>query len=478
MSASIWTPLADGDEYVLKSDLESDDAESTAVGFKEEEAALGDAILQDIRDAVRFLTLTPEGFGAVGVELGATATDQTIPLTKFFNAINANPGIQARLPKLLYGISSELPRIKVSGVKVRGSGSQSLHDVGLASSQTTIKWIGGSGGTMQQMYPDVGATAQRLDGIEFIGITYDCASVAAKGFVCKSVRNSEISVVGLNGTTTTLEFGSLATASLGESADLQDNVIDAVARNVDGAGANGTAIRITGTVDANVSLNIFRRVLVQHSAVPGIVHENSDNNVWLDCRVFHVGGAASNSIVWQGSNASLAETARGETYVKLSTVLAAIAKGTSSYTYPATTITILALDTDNGTPIPTRETGASVFTLTGQGIFDYFAANKWAVGDSVANAAAARGLISSTSGIIIVNGGEDHLRFYNSAISGGWAARMRGTNFALERLVGSGYYQLSGAAIPDYADDTAAAAGGVPLNGIYRTTSTLKIRMV
>jgi hypothetical protein len=35
----------------------------------------------------------------------------------------------------------------------------------------------------------------------------------------------------------------------------------------------------------------------------------------------------------------------------------------------------------------------------------------------------------------------------------------------------------AGEALGDYADDTAAAAGGVPLNGAYRTGSVLKIRV-
>lgn len=32
-------------------------------------------------------------------------------------------------------------------------------------------------------------------------------------------------------------------------------------------------------------------------------------------------------------------------------------------------------------------------------------------------------------------------------------------------------------ALEDYADDTAAAAGGVPVNGLYRTGSTIKVRV-
>jgi hypothetical protein len=35
----------------------------------------------------------------------------------------------------------------------------------------------------------------------------------------------------------------------------------------------------------------------------------------------------------------------------------------------------------------------------------------------------------------------------------------------------------AGEALGDYADDTAAAAAGVPLDGVYRTGSVLKIRV-
>jgi len=31
--------------------------------------------------------------------------------------------------------------------------------------------------------------------------------------------------------------------------------------------------------------------------------------------------------------------------------------------------------------------------------------------------------------------------------------------------------------LPDHADDTAAASGGVPIGGLYRSTSTLKVRV-
>jgi hypothetical protein len=31
--------------------------------------------------------------------------------------------------------------------------------------------------------------------------------------------------------------------------------------------------------------------------------------------------------------------------------------------------------------------------------------------------------------------------------------------------------------LPDHADDSAAASGGVPIGGLYRSTSTLKVRV-
>jgi hypothetical protein len=31
--------------------------------------------------------------------------------------------------------------------------------------------------------------------------------------------------------------------------------------------------------------------------------------------------------------------------------------------------------------------------------------------------------------------------------------------------------------LPNYADDTAAASGGVPIGGLYRSTSTIKVRV-
>jgi len=43
-------------------------------------------------------------------------------------------------------------------------------------------------------------------------------------------------------------------------------------------------------------------------------------------------------------------------------------------------------------------------------------------------------------------------------------------------LTTSGFVKING--VPSYADDTAAAAGGVPVSGLYRTGSSLKIRVV
>lgn len=51
------------------------------------------------------------------------------------------------------------------------------------------------------------------------------------------------------------------------------------------------------------------------------------------------------------------------------------------------------------------------------------------------------------------------------------------TRSGLETLQNKTLYAPRIEGLGDFADDVAAAAGGVPLNGVYRTASTLKVRV-
>ena len=52
----------------------------------------------------------------------------------------------------------------------------------------------------------------------------------------------------------------------------------------------------------------------------------------------------------------------------------------------------------------------------------------------------------------------------------------RGVSNALN-VNSAGYIMMDQTALFNYVDDTAAAAGGVPINGLYHTNGTLKIRL-
>ncbi len=281
-------------------------------------------------------------------------TDDLTPLTRFLNSVMASTHRRGTLDNKIYAISGALPNINVNGVDIRGVGPSSNHDVGSASS-AHIKAITNTGFTMLTVAPTSGAGNQRLDGINLSGITFNANSQAAKGLVVQSIMRSNIDVTVLEATNTGMELGVVAT--LGEARDIQRNTFRYVGRQYSNAVAS---LRLTGDSTANTSFNVFELVDVNHYNAVAIISENADNNVWRDVRVYRAaGGSATNSIEWRGGSTSAVST-RGEFFYQLSTTVAAIAKGTGTYTVGAQNIIIDHLDTDNGTPTPTEETGASI----------------------------------------------------------------------------------------------------------------------
>lgn len=295
--------------------------------------------------------ISPEDFGAVGDGV----TDDLTALTNCWNAALNNTMLEIRCLAKTYATSGALPTINVSGFSLQGYGPSSNHDVG-AINGTCIKAITNSGFTIQTVAPTEGASAQRLDGVRIEGISFDGNSKAAKGLVIKSVRNGTFTVYAQECTTTCYELGVVTT--LGEACDLQDCVFRLYGSETTNT---GNVIQITGNATANVSMNNFLDVdIVQKNAI-GIISQNPDNNHWHKCRVFRAaGGSATVSIEWQGGATEPAST-RWEVYDKLTTTVAAAARGTGDgYVVPAKNIKIGVLDVANGTPAPTVGTGASV----------------------------------------------------------------------------------------------------------------------
>jgi len=307
------------------------------------------AVAESVQVALRRFVHVDQ-FGAVG----DGTTDDLTPLTQFFESAIANPGVPHRMGNKIYACSGALPTINVSGVLIYGVPGGS-HDVGTFGG-SVIRAKTGNSGTMLTVAPDSGGSNQGLQGWVIDGVTFDCAGVAAKGLVVKSSRYFYLDTYIANPTTDGLTFDVQTT--LGESRDTQYGFINYRARCVETPG--GVALRVTGDGTANTSFNLFNLVDIIHKDAQGIIEVNADNNTWSVCRVFRAsGGTATNSIEWQGG-ASSAVGCRAERFGLLSTTVAAIAKGTGTYTVAANGISIDRLDVENGTPAPTAETGASV----------------------------------------------------------------------------------------------------------------------
>jgi len=289
-------------------------------------------------------------FGAVG----DGTTDDFVPLTAFFNSAIASPGVPHFLGNATYATSEALPTISVSGVKIYGSGPSSNHDSG-AINGSCIKKIGAANGTILTVSPVSDVANQRLDGIVIDGVAFNGNQKAAKGLLIMSVRNSYFNCYAEECTTSNFELG--VVAALADAKDLQDCRFRLFARDLYSGGAG---LRLLGTSAANVSLNWFEVVDLVQSDQTGIICQNPDNNLWGVVRIYlQPAGTATNSIEWQGGTSALL-CSRFEVFEKLTCSLAAIAKGTGTYTVAAHDILIKTLDVENASPVPTVETGASI----------------------------------------------------------------------------------------------------------------------
>jgi len=292
-------------------------------------------------------------FGAVGNGV----TDDTTALTNFFSALIATPGTIGVIPAKTYAITSALPTINTTGVIVVGAGPAGSHNIGPLDVGAVIKWTGGAGGTMLTIAPTAGAGNAAITGIQLKGITFDANSLAAKGVVINSVHYSDFDFTVLNATSTGLELG--VVNPLGEFPSLQMNRFRYTSRQIEAAG--GIPLVLKGDTTGNVSFNWFEMIDLVHTNTVAAQVQNADNNMWGLVRTQKAGGgAAVNAIEWDGAAATNTR-ARAEQFLKLSGDLPSIAKGTGTFAFGAANIKIFNLDKENGTPVPTVETGASLY---------------------------------------------------------------------------------------------------------------------
>jgi len=295
--------------------------------------------------------LSPEDFGAVG----NGSTDDLTPLTNWLNAVMASSSRCGYMPAKTYAISGALPNISVSGVTITGAGPSSSHDVGSGPSGTILKAITNAGFTMMTVAPTEGASAQRLDSVRILGVSFACNSLAAKGLLVKSVFRGEFDVYAQEATTSGIELDVATT--LGEATSTQRNVFRIGGRQYSNS---APVLRLKGSSVGNASFNTFAQVDCAHYNASAIICENSDTNEWISARcVMAGGGSATYSAEFRGG-ATAALTCRSEHFHTFAGTKPVYVGGFTTYAEPAKDIRIDNLDTGNGSPDPIVEPGGTI----------------------------------------------------------------------------------------------------------------------
>jgi hypothetical protein len=304
--------------------------------------------------------------------------------------------------------------VERAGITLRGWGSDIAHDAGtpLANARAILNWTGSAGGTMLEFRSPAGGQMQTGGGC--IGIAFRANASAAVGLSVKSWGGGAFQRLYFdNPTTAGIDVGVIA-GSLVEPKDPQNNHFSQCgSRHLEVSGGTGGILRLDGDTAANASLNVFEQLDCQFLNGNAYQLNNCDNNTLVRCRAIRAGGGTGYAVLLNGSN-TFDLTARGNLFVHFSTngAIPSLSKGTSSFTYPAKNNHFFWLDSDNGTPEPTYETG-STGTWTKQngaqgGSLAGVIGIKAALGNDGSSLNAALAAIGDTS-LRVHNGSDSHV---------------------------------------------------------------------
>lgn len=275
------------------------------------------------------------------------------------NAVNSLPasGGLVVLPDGVTNISSTVV-IHKSNVLLIGHDSEVDHDLGTIDPATNLVWTGVPGGTMFIFSAVAGFTNQRLgrSGIEQAHL--DCGSSAGTALAIRSEyfgRYADLNIY--NCTHVAIDVG--VVSQLGEAGDSQHNDFHNISvRNLDGAGATGTAARLSGSATANSSFNTFTNVMVVHKDGNCLELDNSDNNEYLHFRCFRASGGTGVGVLLEGNSSS--QSARNEYFFHLEP-----GQGGLTQTQSSTGNVVIGYDQSNGSPGPVIDNGSLTWTSDG-----------------------------------------------------------------------------------------------------------------
>jgi hypothetical protein len=278
-------------------------------------------------------------------------------------AINSLPnGGIVFFPAGNYLITSTLS-IATSSITLQGSGGFGNADIGSTLSGTRIAWASGSASPMLTVAPVSGASNQALKRVTVSDLSLDCAGGASVGLLVNSSHFSSFRNLYLkNCVTAALDLN--VVASLGEARDdTKDNFQNISIRQLDGAGASGIGIRMDGDSGANASNNDFVNVSILHLNGTALKSINTDSNRFSGVTINRAGGGTGIGIELNGASAAVSAS-RANFFYFLSAGAGGLISRGSGLAAPADRNWVYGYSTENGEPLPTIETGSTLFYAT------------------------------------------------------------------------------------------------------------------
>lgn len=270
-----------------------------------------------------------------------------------------------------------------SNVRIEGSGGDRAHGAGTSFSQKTeLKWVGDVGGTMMKVRTPYGPTAQRRVGQDLRRVDFDADSKAAVGLEINSVSQAIFADLHVRHATDIQYYLPCGVSGVdgpsGEPLDTQGCQFIRLSFDQRAAGSftftTAKGWYILGSINANVSGNLFELLEGTYSNGTAYDWVRSDNNVVIRCSAFRAGGDAE-VYTWDlaGSESSTGTGSYGNTFIQIgwNNVYGFIFRSSNGADSVNTRVnTILGYDEANGGGFPVKGGLSRLIVLQANGTFD------------------------------------------------------------------------------------------------------------
>lgn len=309
----------------------------------------------------------PAQFGIVADNAGAASANCAAFEAAMVALSTASTSVQRVLylePGKTYYTSCAID-MRFAGVGLVGPAAEGIHDTTPTQGTARIMPGGGYTGQLVKMRSPYGASNPRITGLRLENVILEANSLSQVLLEVDSIAYSSIKGVylrdaqsgGADNSALVIKSGVTGT-DLGEAADVQFVDIDVNIRQISNSGALSVGCaKITGSANANFSMNTSVRMNCQHKDGDAFDIVNADNNrFWL--RAYRVSGGAGALLRCRGVTATDLGC-RKNVFDYLGGAGPIVFEGTDTSGVTAGTRNVIGIiDVGNGTPEPTYGTGS------------------------------------------------------------------------------------------------------------------------